>query len=53
MSFDDDSFHSEARRVVERDRSNLIDSRSNHRDEIAPFLRLHFHDVDEIKKKLN
>ena len=53
MSFDDDSFHSKARRVVERDRNNLIDSRSSHRDEIAPFLRSHFHDVDGIKKELS
>ena len=53
MLFDDDSFHSEARRVVERNRNNLIDSRSDHRDEIASFLKSHFHDVDEIKKKLN
>ena len=53
MSFDDDLFHSEARRVVERDRNNLIDSRSDHRDEIASFLRSHFHDVNEIKKILN
>ena len=53
MSFDDDSSRSEARRVVERNRDNLIDSRSSHRDEIASFLRLHFHDVNEIKKKLS
>ena len=53
MLFDDDSFHSEARRAVERDQNNLIDSRSDHRDEIASFLKLHFHDVNEVKKKLN
>ena len=53
MSFDDDSFHSEAQRVVEKDRNNLIDSRSDHRDEIASFLKSHFHDVNKIKKKLN
>ena len=53
MLFDDDSFHSKARRIVERNRNNLIDSRSDHRDEIASFLRSHFHDVNEIKKKLN
>ena len=53
MSFDDDSFHFEARRVVKRNRSSLIDSRFDHRDEIASFLRSHFHDVDGIKKKLN
>ena len=52
MSFDDDSFHSEARRVVERNRNNLIDFRSGHRDEIAPFLKSHFHDVNEIKKEI-
>ena len=53
MSFDNDSFYFEARRVVERGRNNLIDSCSNHRDGIASFLKSHFHDVDEIKKKLN
>ena len=53
MSFNDDSFYSEARRVVEKSRDNLIDSRSDHRDEIALFLKSHFHDVNEIKKKLN
>ena len=53
MSFDDDSFRSETRRVVERNRSNLIDFRSDHCDEIASFLRSHFHDVNEIKKKLD
>ena len=53
MSFDDDSFYSETRRIVEKDQNNLIHSRSNHRDEIAPFLKSHFHDVNEIKKKLN
>ena len=53
MSFDDDSFHSEARQVVERNRNNLIDSHSDHRDKIASFLKSHFHDVNEIKKKLN
>ena len=53
MSFDDDSSHFEARQIVERNRNNLIDSRSSHRDEIASFLKSHFHDVNEIKKKLN
>ena len=53
MSFDDDSFHSETRRVVERNRNSLVDSRPNHRDEIASFLRSHFHDVDGVKKKLS
>ena len=52
MSFDDGSFHSEARRAVERNRDNLIDSRPDHRDEIAPFLRSHFHDVNEVKKEI-
>ena len=51
MLFDGDSSRSEARRVVERDRNNLIDSRSDHRDEIASFLRSHFHDVDEVEKR--
>ena len=53
MSFDDDLSHSEAQRAVEKDRNNLIDSRPSHRDGIAPFLKSHFHDVNEIKKKLN
>ena len=53
MLFDDDSFHFEAREVVERNQSNLIDFRFNHRDEIASFLKSHFHDVNEVKKKLN
>ena len=48
MSFDDDSFHYEVRRIVERDRNNLIDFRLDHRDEIALFLKSHFHDVNEI-----
>ena len=52
MSFDDDLFHFETRRVVERDRDNLIDSRFDHRNEIASFLKSHFHDVNEVKKKL-
>ena len=53
MSSDDNSSHSETRRAVERNRNNLIDFRSSHRDEIASFLKSHFHDVNEIKKKLN
>ena len=53
MLFDDDSFRSEARRVVERNRDNLIDSCLDHRDEIASFLKSYFHDVNEIKKKLS
>ena len=52
MSFDDNSFHSEARRVVGRDRNNLINSRFDHRDEIASFLRSHFHDINGIKKEI-
>ena len=52
MSFDDDSFHFEVRRAVGRNRNNLIDSRFDHRDEIASFLKSHFHDVNEIKKKI-
>ena len=51
MSFDDDSSHFKIRRIVERDRNNLIDSCFNHHDEIASFLKSHFHDVNEIKKE--
>ena len=51
MLFDDDLFRSEARQAVERNRNNLIDSRFDHRDEIASFLKLHFHNVNEIKKR--
>ena len=51
MSFDDDLSHFKARRIIEKNRNNLIDSRSDHRDEIASFLKSHFHDVNEIKKK--
>ena len=51
MSFDDDSSHFEVRRVVEKDQSNLIDFRFDHRDEIASFLRSHFHDVNGIEKR--
>ena len=50
--FNDDLFHFEARRIVEKDRNNLIDSRSDYRNEIALFLRLHFYDVNEIKKEI-
>ena len=53
MLFDDDSSHSEVRRAVERGRNSLADSCSDHHDEIASFLKSHFHDVDEIKKKLS
>ena len=52
MLFDDNSFYFEARRVVERNRNNLIDFRFNHRDGIASFLKSHFHDVNEIKKEI-
>ena len=51
MSFDNDSFHSETRRVVERNRNNLINSCFDHRDKIALFLKSHFHDVNEAKKE--
>ena len=51
MSFDDNSFHFEIRRIVKKDRNNLIDFRFDHRDEIASFLRSHFHDVDGVKKR--
>ena len=51
MSFNDDSFYFKTRRAVKKDRNNLIDSRFNHRDKIASFLKLHFHDVNEIKKE--
>ena len=53
MSFDDDLFHFKTQQIVERNRSNLIDSRFDHRDEIAPFLKSHFHNINKIKKKLN
>ena len=52
MLFDNDLFHFETRRVVEKDRNNLIDSRFDHRDKIASFLKSHFHDVNEIKKEI-
>ena len=52
MSFDNDSFHFKVRRVVERDRNDLIDSCFDHRDEIASFLKSHFHDINEIKKEI-
>ena len=51
--FDDDLSHFKIWWVVEKDRNNLINSRFDHRDEIASFLKSHFHDVNEIKKKLN
>ena len=51
MSFDDDSSRFEVRRIVEKDQNNLIDFRFDHRDEIASFLRSHFHNVNEIEKR--
>ena len=51
MLFDDNSFHSEVQQTVERNRNNLIDSRLDHRDEIASFLKSHFHDVNKIEKQ--
>ena len=51
MLFDNDSSRFETRRVVRKDRNNLIDSRFDHRDEIASFLKSHFHDVNEIEKR--
>ena len=51
MSFDNDSFHSEVRQVVERNRNNLIDFRFDSRDEIASFLKSHFHNVNEVEKQ--
>ena len=50
MSFDDNLFHFKVQRIVKRNRNNLIDFRSDHCDEIASFLRLHFYNVNEIKK---
>ena len=51
MSFNNNLFHSEARRIVEKNRNNLINSCFDHRDEIASFLKLHFHDANEIEKR--
>ena len=51
MLFNDDSSRFKIRRVVEKDRSNLIDSRFDHRDEIASFLKSHFHDVNGVEKR--
>ena len=51
MSFNDDLFYFETRRIVERNRNNLINSHSDHHDEIASFLRSHFHDANEIEKR--
>ena len=52
MSFDDDSFHFESQQIVEKNRNNLINFRFDHRDEIASFLKSHFYDINEIKKKI-
>ena len=52
MLFNDNSFHFEARRIVERNRNNLIDFYSDHHNEIVLFLKLHFHNVNEIKKEI-
>ena len=51
MSFDNNSFYSEVRRIVKKDRNNLIDFRFDRRDEIASFLKSHFHNVNEIEKR--
>ena len=51
MSFDDDSSRFKVRRAVKRNRNNLTDFRSDHRDEIASFLKSHFHDVNKIEKR--
>ena len=51
MSFDDNSSRFEVRQIVEKDRNNLIDSRFDHRNEIASFLKSHFYDVNEIEKQ--
>ena len=52
MLFDDDLSYFKTRRAVERSRDNLINSRSDHRDEIASFLKSHFHNINEIKKEI-
>ena len=51
MLFNDDSFYSKTRRAVEKDRNNLIDFHFDHHDEIASFLKSHFHNVNKIKNK--
>ena len=51
MLFNNNSFHFKARRTVERNWNNLIDFRFDYHDEIASFLKLHFHDVNEIEKQ--
>ena len=52
MSFDNNSFYFKIRRVVERNRNNLIDFYSDHCNKIASFLKSHFHDVNEVKKEI-
>ena len=47
MSFDDDLFHFKVRRIVERNRNNLINSRFDHHDKIASFLKSHYEIVYE------
>ena len=49
MSFKDDSSHFETQRIVEKNQNNLIDSCFNHLDEIAPFLKLHFYNINEVE----
>ena len=51
MSFDDNLFHFEVQQVIEKNQNNLIDSRFDHRDKIALFLKSHFHNVDEVEKR--
>ena len=51
MSFDDNSFHFEIRQIVGKNRDNLIDSRFDHRDKIASFLKSHFYDVNKVEKQ--
>ena len=52
MSFDENLFYFKVQRIVERNRSNLIDSRLDYRNKIASFLKLHFHDINDIKKEI-
>ena len=51
MSFDNNSSCFKTQQIVEKNRNNLIDSHSDHRDEIALFLKLHFYDVNKIEKQ--
>ena len=52
MSFDDDLFYFKARQIVERNWNNLINFCFDHRNELALFLKLHFHNINEIKEKI-